>query len=173
MKERLKGMGKTFRPSINGVSIAGVKTFMGQDGYGLSCTVYLNGKKAGVYTDTADGNLFGEFYGDRKPLDELVKKMPKRPIGDLMTEVELEDLVNDLYNLNEEYKIWKRYNSKGGYSIGIVYDKASGRNVCMAFGPGVGLPKMNESLKAKAVGMERPEYRFYTKESDFTRESWA
>ena len=40
---------------IKGVTLKGVKNFTGHEGYGIEATIYLDGKKAGRYFDSADG----------------------------------------------------------------------------------------------------------------------
>ena len=50
-------------------SVKNVKSFMGREGYGYSCTLYKYGKKIGTVTDTADGGE-ADLYLDSPELEE-------------------------------------------------------------------------------------------------------
>ena len=50
-------------------SVKNVKSFMGREGYGYSCSLYKDGKKIGTVTDTADGGE-ADLYLDSPELEE-------------------------------------------------------------------------------------------------------
>ena len=53
-------------------TVKNVKSFMGREGYGYSCSLYKDGKNIGTVTDTADG---GEADPQFKHLEERVKEL--------------------------------------------------------------------------------------------------
>ena len=60
--------------SIKGFQLKNVKTPIGREGYGCIATMYLNGKKIGVYEDYGDGS-FGNENFDSKEAEEAVIKI--------------------------------------------------------------------------------------------------
>ncbi len=60
-------------------SVKNVKEFQGMEGTGFSCSLYLDNKKIGTVTDTANGGMI-DFYlnnGEEKTLDDYCKTLPK------------------------------------------------------------------------------------------------
>ncbi len=60
--------------SIKGFQLKNVKTPIGREGYGCLASMYLNGKKIGVYEDYGDGSLGNETF-DSKEAEEAVMKI--------------------------------------------------------------------------------------------------
>jgi len=56
---------------IMGYTVKAVKSFVGREGYGFSCSLWLDGKRIGTVTDTAGGGMV-DFYlnqGEKEKLD--------------------------------------------------------------------------------------------------------
>ena len=105
--------------SIYGVELKNVKTWLGQEGYGLQASVYIDKKKVGLVTDDAYGGPL-RFDFDTTELDKRAEKY--------RTEIWNKDLKNadyinlyegnsfdfnevfidDIYNLVESQKKWKK-----------------------------------------------------------------
>ena len=52
-------------------TVKNVKSFMGREGYGYSCSLYKDGKNIGTVTDTADGGPADLYLNSRELEDEL------------------------------------------------------------------------------------------------------
>lgn len=59
--------------SLKGFSLKNIKEYVGEDGYGLTASMYLHGKRIGSYTDHADGSPEIVSYVS----DEAEKEMRK------------------------------------------------------------------------------------------------
>jgi len=64
---------------IKGITIKGLKTFMGQEGQGFSGNIYLDGKKIGTVTDAAYGGCYDYYFdkGKEKEVEEFKKRTRK------------------------------------------------------------------------------------------------
>lgn len=160
----------TFRPTIARVSIGNIKKTTGREGYGLTCAVYIDGKKIGDYADYADGGE-GYFYGEEGEENAL-----KAICDTLHTNVYVEGhelpmhidiLIEKLEHLNDDYKEWKKAVKKGYPLYGYVYDDATCRLIGMySKGNRAELVKL---LVEQAKGFNGRAYSLatYGKEEDF------
>ena len=58
--------------------IKNVKSFQGREGLGFECSLYKDGKKIGIVTDTANGGMT-DFYldkGEKELLDKYCETLP-------------------------------------------------------------------------------------------------
>lgn len=59
--------------SIKGFKLKGIKTPIGREGYGCLATMYLNGKKIGVYEDYGDGSFGNETFYSKEAEEAVIK----------------------------------------------------------------------------------------------------
>lgn len=62
-------------------TVKNVKSFMGREGYGYSCSLYKDGKNIGTVTDTADGGEADLYLNSRELEDELRDYVNTLPLG--------------------------------------------------------------------------------------------
>jgi hypothetical protein len=63
----------------NPYSVKNVKTFMGREGYGFECSLYKDGKRLGVVTDTCDGGGMLQMClkdNEERVLEDYCKLLP-------------------------------------------------------------------------------------------------
>ena len=61
--------------SVLGYSIKNVKLFKGMEGYGMSCSLYKNGKKVADYTDDGNGGRGSIWFGNKEEEKAFNKAM--------------------------------------------------------------------------------------------------
>ncbi len=93
-------------------SVKNVKSFMGMEGLGYECSLYLDGKKIGTVTDTANGGI-ADFYlekGEKEKLDNYCKTLPKNEEYDIEVDCDifLSELVDNFENEKRETTRFKR-----------------------------------------------------------------
>jgi len=97
-------MTKTFKVEINGFSITGLKTMVGEDGYITRCNLLFGGRKIGEYFDPADGGAY-RFY-----------------CAPGFSESAIENAVGTFPSFERDYGLGKEY-STVRWSIGILVDE--------------------------------------------------
>lgn len=95
--------------SIKGLQLKNVKRTLGMEGYGVICTMYLNGKKIGAYEDYGDGSCENITYVDNNARKNLVKVIIE------YAKTHKNDFVINMYNerpqqYKEECERFKKYN---------------------------------------------------------------
>jgi hypothetical protein len=98
-----------------GYAVKNVTSFQGREGIGFEASVYLDGKKIGKVTDTANGGEI-DFYlnaGEREKLDKFCLTLPKwgSEFGDeeynTDADIYISNIVNE-FELNKKLKRWCR-----------------------------------------------------------------
>lgn len=101
--------------------VKGVKSFVGNEGYGFNCSLYRNGKKIGFCIDDAGGGGMESVQWDRKIdwkeeqklLDKHVKGLPKvqSSFGDGTMELTIDEgwFVTELVTKWEKEKELKKF----------------------------------------------------------------
>ena len=114
-------------------SVKNIKSFQGMEGTGFSCSLYLDNKKIGTVTDTANGGMI-DFYFDsveeENKLDEFCLTLPQwgAEYGDKRYDTDKDIYVTNLVSKFEETKKVKRWcrtkivfkldeDKKGSYQI--------------------------------------------------------
>ena len=168
----------TFRPSINGYSIRGLKTMLGKDGYITRCSLLKDGKKVGDYFDPADGGPydFTPSVGvSEQTLEKEISSFPRihRDYGFELPEVDWDIgiLVDELVNLGDRFKAFKKAMNRGFHMATIDVWK-TGQHFT------ADVPKVfddSQSREGIATVMRKqlgndayPEITIYRSEADFT-----
>lgn len=104
-------------------SVKNVKSFMGREGYGYSCSLYKDGKNIGTVTDTADGGEADLYLASRELEQELrdyVNTLPSFKFEDMdipqSVEVFLDSLIDAYQQAKQLAKLTKNnwvYRFKG------------------------------------------------------------
>jgi len=104
-------------------TVKNVKSFMGREGYGYSCSLYKDGKNIGTVTDTADGGPADLYLNSRELEDELRDYVNSLPLGifdgmEFAVSVEsfVGELVDEFQNAKQLAKLTKNnwvYRFKG------------------------------------------------------------
>lgn len=111
---------ETFRPSINGFSIRGLKTMLGTDGYITRCSLLKDGRKVGEYFDPADGGPY-DFTPSkgiaRDDIERQIASFPRihRDYGFELPDVDWDIgiLVDELVNLGDRFKAYRKAKDRG------------------------------------------------------------
>ena len=104
-------------------AVKGVKSFIGREGYGYSCSLYKDGKNIGTVTDTADGGEADLYLASRELEQELrdyVNTLPSFRFEDMdipqSVETFLDSLIDEYQNAKQLAKLTKNnwvYRFKG------------------------------------------------------------
>lgn len=132
--------------TINGVTIKNIKTFVGHEGYCSQGNVYIDGKKAGFWSQDSWGGC-DDYEMDNKMYEEIKKRARKFAEGcvnpsPLMYDwekemMEMSDYVDfmsspDIFmgkilNLKEDEKMYKKWKKEGKPSV--YFGKSKRRTV--------------------------------------------
>ena len=110
-------------------TVKNVKSFMGREGYGYSCSLYKDGKNIGTVTDTADGgpaDLYLTSIELEQELRDYVNTLPSFKFEDMdipqSVETFLDSLIDEYQNAKQLAKLTKnnwvyRFKDKEGKFI--------------------------------------------------------
>lgn len=176
--------------SINGISVKGLKKFLGHEGEPLyQGNLYLNNKKIAFWSQDSHGGpdnfVFDGGYQQEKALNDIIKAMypdkayhggtQEKPF---MIEYDLEQLITDYIDLLNDEKLYKKAEKAGYKGIVVATDGYhqvfwSLPNAFAALSNEALLDKLKASLnKAKASFFPEDEFRkhsvkIYRSPSDF------
>ena len=160
----------TFRPSINGFSISGLKMMPGHDGYVIRCNILRDGKKVGEYFDDGNGGMpeywpvASDFtYGKFVEFCNILPKW-KNPCTGHELDVSVGIFVDTLINQHERFKRFRKYR-KANEHVCLVFYKEDGRTYDGSYDDR-NIENVNKYFEQNnAVVIKR-----YCKEEDFTEE---
>ena len=96
------------------LEVKNIKTFRGMEGMGFNCTLYIDGRKAGMVIDDARGGSYHyEISGDDyKNLRDYAKSLPHLPCEwktGVLFEQDLDSIIGKLVDNFENDKRMKRF----------------------------------------------------------------
>lgn len=169
---------ETFRPSINGYSIRGLKTMLGTDGYITRCSLLKDGRKVGEYFDPADGGPY-DFTPSkgiaRDDIERQIASFPRihRDYGFDLPDIDWDIgiLVDELVNLGDRLKAYRKAKDRG-FHLATIDVWKSGQHYMADVPIGFADDKAKEGIAAvmgRQLGKEADlEITIYRSESDFT-----
>lgn len=103
--------------SINGVTVKNVTWFRGSEGDAAQGNIYIGNKKVGFWSQDAEGSFEDIFESDVIDMECLTQKMteghPKVKIGDIELDYTPEMFMQELIDLIEDEKEYKKAVKKG------------------------------------------------------------
>lgn len=106
----------------HGFEVKNVKTWVGMEGYGTRCDVWLNGKKLGTYTDNGDGGCPCYSFRAQELCDAVKGQCPELAWSAYGHDFEpdLDMLISRLLEMKDMEKEWKKdaKNGRGWLVIG-------------------------------------------------------
>lgn len=120
--------------SINGLSVKGMKEFLGHEGEPLcQGNLYLNDKKIGFWSQDAHGAICDNFIMENGYSESLLRDMVKKVNADkahmagpennrFLLEYSLDFLMGDYISLHEDEKLYKNAVKKGYAGVAVVSD---------------------------------------------------
>lgn len=168
----------TFRPSINGYSIRGLKTMLGTDGYITRCSLLKDGRKVGEYFDPADGGPYAFTPADGisgQGLEKEISSFPRihRDYGFDLPDIDWDIgiLVDELVNLGDRFKAYRKAKDRG-FHLATIDVWKSGQHYMADVPIDFTDDKAKEGIATvmgRQLGKEADlEITIYRSESDFT-----
>lgn len=103
--------------SINGITVKNLKWFRGSEGDAAQGNLYIGNKKVGFWSQDADGAFMDTFESNMIDTERLTLKMaeghPKVKIGDIELDYTPEMFMQELIDLIEDEKEYKKAVKKG------------------------------------------------------------
>ena len=126
---------------INNFQVKGIKIFEGRGGYGLNANLYYKGKKVAFVLDEGNGGQLDIRFNSREIEEEAEKEAreyyKRNPKYLLYPKMQIGDLVEELVELSDIEKVYKKQTKKG-YNVTYVlrYHKrnASLSEICRSRG---------------------------------------
>ena len=115
--------------SINGVTVKNVTWFRGSEGDAAQGNIYIGNKKVGFWSQDAEGSFEDIFESDVIDMECLTQKMteghPKVKIGDIELDYTPEMFMQELIDLIEDEKEYKKAVKKGYGGVYLIGRYAS------------------------------------------------
>lgn len=164
--------------SINGISVKGMKEFLGHEGEPLSQgNLYLNNKKIGFWSQDAHGAICDNFIMENGYSEVLLRDMVKKvnahkahmagPENNrFLLEYSLDFLMGDYITLHEDEKLYKNAVKKG--YAGIVVASDGYHTVSWSLGSSYMAKNDEELLKALGDDITKAKKTFWI-EDEYTK----